>query len=239
VQSDKNLNGGLNVDTFVGLTRQRGIFLSTDYPLPVITHTPLVNQIGDGPYVVTATVTSELTETVTAVELRYGVNGAPDQIVPMTPTGTPNEYSAGIPTQSGNVTVNYFLVATNTAGNKATHPRPAPCGGTHSFQVQNAAAVGAPAGRPGVQLGPAQPNPSSGSASLGYSLPASGPVRLIIYGIRGDRVRTLVNGWQNAGSHVAFWDGRADDGRLVPAGVYACRIEAAGARVVRSLVRLH
>ena len=43
---------------------------------------------------------------------------------------------------------------------------------------------------------------------------------------RGRTIRKLANGLQPAGNASAHWDGRDDDGRETPAGVYFVRLRA-------------
>ncbi len=74
------------------------------------------------------------------------------------------------------------------------------------------------------------PNPANPRAKLIYVLPRSeGPsygVKLRIYDVNGRLVRQLVNGEQQAGPHVAVWDGTDDGGRGVASGHYFARIDA-------------
>jgi hypothetical protein len=70
------------------------------------------------------------------------------------------------------------------------------------------------------------PNPFSGRTVLRYSLAKSGPVSLAIYGITGQKVRTLVSEDASAGTHEVAWDGRDDFGKAVGAGVYFARFAA-------------
>ena len=64
-----------------------------------------------------------------------------------------------------------------------------------------------------------------------FELPAAGRARLVLYDVRGRRVRTLVDGARAAGEHVARWDGRDESGAPAAAGVYFLRLEtAAGTR---------
>jgi hypothetical protein len=70
------------------------------------------------------------------------------------------------------------------------------------------------------------PNPFMGKTLLRYSLMQSGPVSLVIYGITGQRVRTLVSGNRAAGTNEVVWDGRNDVGEHVRAGVYFARFAA-------------
>jgi len=53
-------------------------------------------------------------------------------------------------------------------------------------------------------------------------------VHIEIFNIRGQRVRTLLDGSQEfgAGEHSVVWDGRDDDGRTLSSGVYFYRMRA-------------
>jgi flagellar hook assembly protein FlgD len=56
---------------------------------------------------------------------------------------------------------------------------------------------------------------------IGYSLESNSEVRLIIYNLRGQMVRTLISGAeQNAGYHHVRWDGTDDVGNQLPSGTY-------------------
>ena len=73
------------------------------------------------------------------------------------------------------------------------------------------------------------PNPFNPATSLRFSLDAGGPVTLRVYDVGGRLVRTLLADVPlAAGEHAAAWDGRDGSGRTVAAGVYVCRLEAAG-----------
>jgi hypothetical protein len=82
------------------------------------------------------------------------------------------------------------------------------------------------------------PNPFSGKTVLRYSLAKSGPVSLAIYGITGQRVRTLVQGVRPAGTSEVAWDGRDDFGKAVGAGVYFARFAAENAHVTQRITVL-
>ncbi|MDZ7264014.1 MAG: T9SS type A sorting domain-containing protein [candidate division KSB1 bacterium] len=69
------------------------------------------------------------------------------------------------------------------------------------------------------------PNPFNPTTSIPYSLNKRGAVTLSIYNVLGQKVRTLVNQNQDAGSYVAKWDGRNDAGIMVPSGTYIYRLE--------------
>jgi hypothetical protein len=73
---------------------------------------------------------------------------------------------------------------------------------------------------PGSGLLPNYPNPFNGSTSIRYSVSRSAHVGLYIVNVRGQRVRTLIDGTIPGGSHVVNWDGRSDSGVRVATGVY-------------------
>ena len=64
-----------------------------------------------------------------------------------------------------------------------------------------------------------------------FSSGRSGPVTVDVFDTRGYRVRRLFAENLPAGSQAVVWDRRDGDGRLVPAGVYLVKIQAAGTAV--------
>jgi len=77
-----------------------------------------------------------------------------------------------------------------------------------------------------VHLAQNRPNPFNPATSISYNLLRSLPVRLAVYDAAGRKVRTLVQGLEEAGEHSVNWDGRDDDGRQVPSGVYVYELRA-------------
>jgi choice-of-anchor B domain-containing protein len=69
------------------------------------------------------------------------------------------------------------------------------------------------------------PNPFNPSTTISYELTTSGQVTLVVFDVGGRRIRTLVNETQQAGRHVAAWDGTDSDGGRIASGVYLCRLE--------------
>ncbi|MEW6753106.1 MAG: FlgD immunoglobulin-like domain containing protein [Candidatus Latescibacterota bacterium] len=95
----------------------------------------------------------------------------------------------------------------------------------------------APAPRPaGVWLAPNAPNPFNPETRIQYALPRRAPAVLEVYDAAGQRVRAWVLGEQPAGTHTVVWDGRNDAGEGVAAGVYLCRLTAAGRQAVQRMV---
>lgn len=83
------------------------------------------------------------------------------------------------------------------------------------------------------------PNPALGATTLRFALPRESRVTLAIYDATGRRVRDLVSGLIPAGDHTTTWDGRDGAGRLVPSGLYFCRLEAEGRTLNRRLATIH
>jgi hypothetical protein len=70
------------------------------------------------------------------------------------------------------------------------------------------------------------PNPFNPSTEFHYSLPAQSDVKIEIFNVLGQRVRTLVNQDMPAGNHSVTWYGDNAEGNAVASGVYFYRISA-------------
>jgi len=70
------------------------------------------------------------------------------------------------------------------------------------------------------------PNPFNPITTISYQLPKDSIVELIILNLVGERIRTLVDGMNLAGSHEVMWDGRDEWDRLVPSGIYWVKMKA-------------
>ena len=70
------------------------------------------------------------------------------------------------------------------------------------------------------------PNPYNPETTIPYGLPEGVHVRLVIYNVLGQEIRTLVNEMQPAGYHRVVWDNKDAFGRSVSNGVYLYRIVA-------------
>lgn len=70
------------------------------------------------------------------------------------------------------------------------------------------------------------PNPIKNHATISYTTSTSGKVSLTIYDCAGRLIKTLVNTYQSAGTKTIHWDGKDNNHRAVPNGVYFLRLEA-------------
>jgi hypothetical protein len=73
------------------------------------------------------------------------------------------------------------------------------------------------------------PNPFNPETTIKYELPEAGQVRLEVYNMLGQVVKTLVdNQFQNAGRHTVQWDATNNSGQPLSSGVYFYRVIAGG-----------
>jgi predicted outer membrane repeat protein len=85
------------------------------------------------------------------------------------------------------------------------------------------------------------PNPFETVSLIMYEVPGEYgtlPVALKIYDATGRHVRTLLEGPQHVGRHVAVWDGLDSEGHVQPPGIYFCRLWAGEWALTRKLVRI-
>ncbi len=73
---------------------------------------------------------------------------------------------------------------------------------------------------------PNYPNPFNPETTIRYELPGRTEVTITVYDILGREVRTLVDGWQNAGENMVIWDGLNYQGQQASSGVYIYTIQA-------------
>ena len=86
---------------------------------------------------------------------------------------------------------------------------------------------------------PSYPNPGNPSSTIRYNLARPGAVRLAIYNIAGQRVRTLVDdAVRPAGYYSVVWNGRDDTGHAVASGLYLYRLIADDLVEVRKMTLL-
>ncbi|MCK4652926.1 MAG: T9SS type A sorting domain-containing protein [Candidatus Cloacimonetes bacterium] len=70
------------------------------------------------------------------------------------------------------------------------------------------------------------PNPFNPETTINFSLKSDSKVVLEIFGIKGQKVKTLVNDRLNAGTHQVVWSGKDENGKSVTSGIYFYRITA-------------
>ena len=80
------------------------------------------------------------------------------------------------------------------------------------------------------------PNPFNPSTMISFEVQGSRFVNIEVFNIRGQKVKTLVNGYFGTGVHSVVWNGDDDNGSAVSSGVYFYRMETSGGSEVRRMV---
>jgi hypothetical protein len=108
--------------------------------------------------------------------------------------------------------------------------------GTKEFVSQNSA---------GIELFPTRyklaqnyPNPFNPETNIQYSLPEPAFVKLEIYNILGQKLRTLVDEYQLRDNYSVVWDSQNDHGIRMPSGLYFYRISAGKFIQIKKMVLL-
>ncbi|SYZ73591.1 exported hypothetical protein [Candidatus Zixiibacteriota bacterium] len=82
------------------------------------------------------------------------------------------------------------------------------------------------------------PNPFNPSTAIKFDLPQTSQVKLEIFNILGQKIRTLINREMTAGSYDITFDGKGDDNKQLGSGVYFYRLRAGEFEQSRSMMLL-
>ena len=80
------------------------------------------------------------------------------------------------------------------------------------------------------------PNPFGKQTTISYQLPKTGLVRLNVYNITGQLLKTLINQEQPAGRYDVKWNGKDNQNKQVSAGVYIYRLNTGDKTQSRKMV---
>ena len=80
------------------------------------------------------------------------------------------------------------------------------------------------------------PNPFNPETWIPYQLASDANVVLHIYNTQGKRIYSRTLGYQKAGSHIAYWDGRNTIGEPVASGIYFYSLEAGTFHATRKML---
>lgn len=82
------------------------------------------------------------------------------------------------------------------------------------------------------------PNPFNPETVIQYQLPRPGQVRLEVYNLLGQKIRTLVDEVQPVGFYQAIWDGKDAGGEKVSSGIYFYRLSGEQGQLTRRMLLL-
>lgn len=80
------------------------------------------------------------------------------------------------------------------------------------------------------------PNPFNPKTVISYRLAVGSEVELTIYNLLGQKITTLVNARQPAGTYQVQWDGRNSAGQQVASGVYIYRLQSGNQAISRKML---
>jgi hypothetical protein len=72
------------------------------------------------------------------------------------------------------------------------------------------------------------PNPFNPTTNIAYNMQVPGNVTLEVYNIKGQKVKTLIDEYKNAGNHIITWNGNNDSNQSVASGVYFYKMKVDG-----------
>jgi hypothetical protein len=82
------------------------------------------------------------------------------------------------------------------------------------------------------------PNPFNPTTSISYGLPTDSHVKIEVFNLLGQRVRTLVDEVQKAGYKRLVWDGRDGQGKAVASGMYLYRLRTDDNQATKKMMML-
>lgn len=80
--------------------------------------------------------------------------------------------------------------------------------------------AGLPPGASRAVLGLAVPNPFNPRTTIPFRIAEAGQVSIVLWNVKGERVRLLVDSRYEPGDHRVVWDGLDDAGQSMPSGTY-------------------
>ncbi|MDD2331652.1 MAG: FlgD immunoglobulin-like domain containing protein, partial [Candidatus Cloacimonetes bacterium] len=82
------------------------------------------------------------------------------------------------------------------------------------------------------------PNPFNPSTTISFSLQRPGEVSLAIYNLKGQKIKTLLEGKMTGGTHQIVWNGKDNAGQAAPSGIYLYRLQADGKNQTGKMVMM-
>jgi hypothetical protein len=80
------------------------------------------------------------------------------------------------------------------------------------------------------------PNPFNPHTRISFALSQESRVKLELYNIKGQKVKTLVDDNRTKGSHSVLWDGTDSSGKSVASGVYLYRLAVEEEVLIRKII---
>ncbi len=82
------------------------------------------------------------------------------------------------------------------------------------------------------------PNPFNPETTIAYELPISGFVRLDVYNMLGQKIKTLVDQNEVAGVHRIVWNGKNEFGKKMASGIYLYQMQTTNYKATKRMLLL-
>lgn len=82
------------------------------------------------------------------------------------------------------------------------------------------------------------PNPFNPITTIDFSLKDDSQVIIIIYNIKGQKIKTLVNDFKESGNHSVTWNGKDHDNKHVASGIYFYHMKTSNYDKIRKMIML-
>ncbi len=82
------------------------------------------------------------------------------------------------------------------------------------------------------------PNPFNPATTIAFAVPKHQRVRIVVFNLLGQEIRTLADDEYDAGQYEVVWDGRDRGGDMVPTGLYFYRMESGDVNLTRKMMLL-
>ncbi|MBN1348236.1 T9SS type A sorting domain-containing protein [candidate division KSB1 bacterium] len=86
------------------------------------------------------------------------------------------------------------------------------------------------------EMGQNYPNPFNPTTTIAFQLNTTAQIRLTIFNMLGQEVRTLVNELKPAGTYAAIWDGMDNNGNMLPTGFYVYKLDAGNQSQIKRML---
>ena len=73
---------------------------------------------------------------------------------------------------------------------------------------------------------------------LDFYIPEANDIKLSIFNIKGEKVRTIYDGYLDSGYQSMKWNGQNDNGATLPSGIYIMRLNYNNQIIANKMVKL-
>ncbi len=82
------------------------------------------------------------------------------------------------------------------------------------------------------------PNPFNPTTQISFSLPTAEAIELLIYNVKGQKVKTLYSGFSEEGDHSLIWEGKDEEGKSVSSGIYFYKLKTSTKELTRKMLMM-